>query len=224
MKKNAFLFLWAILILGCGSTPELNVDPDLLMEYNVIVHDSFGNPICGGTVIKSTFNKTVVITAAHCVYGAIYNVLYGGDATMYIMPQDQQLYQVTVGRYEPIFTDVATLETNTDPIPIQRAASIVLQEPEECEFVWTIGLGGGEPDAFSFGIVSKIGIIDHYGRTMNQFDCTAWYGNSGGGVFNADGDLISIVSQMGPQFHDEPETGWFYGATVEHIREVLNRK
>lgn len=224
--KNGLIVLAVMLLSGCEEFPttnDLNVDPDLLIEYNVILHDALKYPICGGTVIKSTTKKTRIITAGHCINGAIYNILYGGDPTMYIMPQNGKLYPVKIFDYEPIFTDIAILETVEDPIPLQRKANLLPYEPNECDFIWTLGLGGGEPDAFSFGIVSKTGVVDHYGRTMNQFDCTVWYGNSGGGIFNSDGKLVGVVSQMGPQFHEEPETGWMYGTTVTHMREVLTR-
>jgi hypothetical protein len=211
--------LVAIMLTGCSDTYiiyGLDVDPYRLTEYNTILHDSIQRPLCGSTVIESTDTRTRVITAAHCV---------DSGSTFYIQPNNEELYEVEVIAFNYNDTDLAVLQTIDNPIPVQPAALVAMNEPELGADIWTLGCGAGEPDALSKGIVSKIYVEGHYGRLMNQFDITVWYGNSGGGIFDYQGTLVGVVSQFGPQFErgwfgGEPETGWMYGVPVSKMREM----
>jgi hypothetical protein len=217
MKKILMLVLMIGLFLGCGdtiyNTEGLSVDPQVLLEYNVVLHWGDWGPVCGSAVVESTRDQTLIVTAGHCI-------LTGEQ--MLVETNDGDLYPVELLDYELIDSDLALLGA-TKPIPIQQAAVVALQEPRPGEDAWTVGFGAREKDALSKGIVSKIFTKGHYGRTMNMYDVTVWYGNSGGGFYDSQGRLIGTVSQFGPQFDGHgPETGWAYGCTVKHIRRLLN--
>lgn len=210
-----FALFFLMLFAGCGDNIYLNLetDPYLLTEYNVALHRSAGgDPICGATVIQ----EGVVVTASHCVDSpGDYHVQTNSGA---MIPVEI----IGIDNFET--SDVAILHPLM-PFPPQHRALLERREPVLGEDIWVIGCGGGECDALSKGIVSKLGVTGHHGMTMNQFDVTAWYGNSGGGIFDSQGDLVGVVSQFGPQFDrgysGEPETGWMYGCTVEAIRRLL---
>lgn len=195
---------------------NLETDPEILQEYNLILYKSAtSSPICGATLTDKG-----IVTASHCVDKA-YDYFVG--------PSDNLRYPVKIVAIDAFeTTDLAVLEP-TKSLPWQPEARVAWSEPDFGEDIWVIGCGAGECDALSKGIVSKLSVEGHYGMEMNQFDVTAWYGNSGGGIFNNQGILVGVVSQFGPQFgeNQEPEpdagaeTGWMYGCTVEAINRVL---
>jgi S1-C subfamily serine protease len=203
-----------LLCIGCINVyPDPEMDPIVLADYNVILHKSAdGGPICGATII----NPNTIITAAHCVINPY---------DYYIEPSDRKLYPVDIIAIDYFTTtDLAVLETRVNIS--QPTATVSSNEPRYGEDIWVIGCGGGECDALSKGIVSKLNVTGHHNTIMNQFDVTAWYGNSGGGVFDDTGRLVGVVSQFGPQFDrswysSEPETGWMYGCTVKAINNIL---
>jgi S1-C subfamily serine protease len=205
------------LVVGCINNNilvGLETDPSLLADYNVALHmEGYDGPICGATVV----DDHTAITASHCVDAAVGYL---------IEPNNGELYPVTIKAVNAFETsDLAVL--NIIGLPYQPTADVASSEPRFGDDIWVIGCGGGECDALSKGIVSKLGVKDHYGLTANQFDVTTWYGNSGGGVFDRYGRLVGVVSQFGPQFDrgytGEPETGWMYACPVAAIREILSR-
>ncbi|RLF68232.1 MAG: hypothetical protein DRN26_00210 [Thermoplasmata archaeon] len=184
----------------------------LLAEYNLPLYmENYSSPICG-----TTLTSRGIVTASHCVNGPPVQ-LYVQDSTGSLYPVEV----IAIDSFET--TDIAVLSIPRD-LNLNLRAEIAKVEPEVGQDVWITGCGAGECDAFSYGIVSKIYVRDHYGMIANQFDATIWYGNSGGGIFDSDNKLVGVVSQFGPQFNrqggGEPETGWLYGCPVKAIRQV----
>jgi len=212
--KKLLALLCLMFAVGCTDIDYyqmngLKVSPSLLASYNVVVQRDW-HGVCGSAVIKSDETETLILTAAHCV-----DFDWG---TYSIVTNDGQEHDAEIIKREYIATDLALLRTY-QPIPVQPATTPAFAEPAATTEAWTVGFGGGEPDAFSYGIVSKVYVIDHYDKLANQFDMTIWYGNSGGGVYNADGRLIGIVSQFGPQ--GGAMQGWMYACPVSAIRRFL---
>ncbi len=196
--------------VGCGDMYVyigLDVDPAILADYNVILHiKSDGDPVCGATLV----NSNTAITAAHCIAASYRDY--------FIEPSDGVIYPVEIIAVNAFETsDLAVLRI--EELLYQPVATVSTGEPRFGEDIWVIGCGGGECDALSKGIVSKLGVIDHYDMVANQFDVTAWYGNSGGGIFDATGELVGVVSQFGPQ--GGGKVGWMYGCTVGAINKIL---
>lgn len=217
MKKLALLLL---LCIGCGDTyyidnyiyEDLEVDPYQLVEYNVILHEG-EEAICGAVVIASKSSSCLILTAAHCTS-------WVGVKPYSVQPTDGNLYSVRVERREIETSDLALLEC-VDNLPIQIAAPVKESEPSLGETCFTTGFGAGVPDALSQGVVSKIYVRDHYDKIANQFDITAYYGNSGGGIFDAYGRVVGIMSQFGPA--GAGKIAWMYGCTAKAINEIIDK-
>lgn len=216
--KKLLLALLSLLLCNCGQdiyymTDGLMVDVDRLLDYNAILcHEERG--VCGSTVVYSDHDRTCVITAAHCVGWYIQHKIEVNDGTQ---------YNVEMEDAEIVNSDLALFCGKN--IPILDVASVAYTEPEVAESVWIVGYPAREKDALTRGVVSKINTTGHYGRPMDYFDITAWYGSSGSGVMNKYGQLVSVVSQFGAQF-DTPddhgaETGWIYGCRIKEIRRLL---
>lgn len=217
--KKLLLMVLALLLCNCGTdiyymTDGLTTDVDNLLDYNIIFqHD--GKGVCGGTIISSDQNTTCVITAAHCI---------SLRTPMSIEVNDGSSYNVELIDANIVSSDLALLCTEVD-MPVQIFSHVPYTEPEVAEDVWTLGYPARMKDAVSRGIVSKLNTTGHYGRPMNYFDVTVWYGSSGSGIFNKYGELVGVVSQFGNQFDvPEPhgaETGWVFGCRIREIRRLL---
>lgn len=216
--KKLLLTILALSIVNCTDIHNmydgLMIDPNLLLEYNTILqHNAQG--VCGSTVISSEKKTTCVITAAHCISMEKQSIEINNGNT----------YDVILIDMNSSTSDLALLCTNEE-MPIQNFSSVSSGEPEITEDIWVVGYGAREKDVVTRGIVSKINTEGHYERPMNLLDCTIWYGNSGGGIFNKYGELVGVVSQFGPQFdtpsYHGPETGWIYGCRIREIKALLN--
>lgn len=183
-----------------------------IIEYNVIVYKE-ERAICGGTVIASNTARTIVLTAAHCVldentkkpmkYGY---VGFNGD--------DKYRCEVVELLREQ---DLALLEV-TDPIKSKRVAPIAGSSPVNGDMIWVIGFGAGIEDIISHGIVAKAEVYSKHTKYTHcvLIDASAYYGNSGGGVFNVNGALVGVFLQNGPQ---HPADGlWNYAV---HYKEMI---
>jgi hypothetical protein len=214
--KKLIIFL---LMFGCGNDYRIYLDDaltiDTLLEYNIILCRFEGRCLCGGTVIESSDDGSVILTAAHCV---------DENADYDIKINDGTKYKAEVIGFTYDLADLALLFSET--LPKQRAATLCEHEPDLGSDVWLLGFGAAVEDVVSLGSVSKLGTQDHSNRKTNMFDITGWYGNSGGGVFSWYGHVCSAISQFGPQFYypsyHGAETGWMYGSTSEELRNFVS--
>jgi len=210
---------------GCGATDPVVINynitqpikqhsqVEVLKKYNVIVHRE-RKAVCGGTIIFSDKNKTQVLTATHCIMDDLqvpmsYGLINVGDG---------ELYRVKVVRFHRA-QDLALLET-TDKIKPQKTAPIARLAPVFGDEVWAIGYGAAVEDAVSKGIVSKTDSTGHMGTHVMQLDITGWYGNSGGGIYNKDFELVGVMIEFGPQ--GGRMSGWMYATHLVEIIKFLN--
>jgi S1-C subfamily serine protease len=218
MKKLFVLLFSCVLLQGCerdiyylydGQDAPHSVND--MIEYNVIFYDEIFGPLCGATVLESTEETTIIVTVTSCLK-------YGGP--YYIQPTDENLYGVEL-IYSNENSNLSLLRA-TSPIPIQISASVRSDNLVIGEVVWTLGYPAGVPDALSKGVLSKRNTLDNEEREMDQFDITGWFGSEGGGVFDSNGLLVSIISDFGPQAGSYGETGWMLGVPTNKIRSFVN--
>lgn len=93
------------------------------------------------------------------------------------------------------FLDIAVYRVNGDGAATRMAAaSFAQQEPEPGDEVFTVGYPLGWGPAVGFG---RIGNPNTFLPTVEsrlfQLDLSACSGNSGGGLFNADGEVVGVM-------------------------------
>ena len=93
------------------------------------------------------------------------------------------------------FLDIAVYRVNGDGPATRMAASVFAQqEPEPGDEVFTVGYPLGWGPAVGFG---RIGNPNTFLPTVDsrlfQLDLSACSGNSGGGLFNADGEVVGVM-------------------------------
>jgi S1-C subfamily serine protease len=191
-------------------------DKSVLIEYNVTVSDG-ERPVCGGTVVKSTENETLVLTAAHCIFDRDKKPMEYG----YVDFNDDDKYRVEVIDFNRK-QDLALLKV-TDSINIKEEALLAPTAPVASDKIWVLGFGAGVDDIMSDGIISKADVQSKWTPKTHCsiIDASAYYGNSGGGVFNEYDELVGVLIQNGPQ---HPGNGmWNYAVHLDEIKKFLER-
>lgn len=192
------------------SIPQVELAAQLI-DYNVtIITDSKG-PCCGGTITKYG-GEYFIITASHCVVNQD-----GSRTDSGLFKDGQKIIRWELSDIDRFF-DVALLRVTENYVP-KTFATLASYNPAAGERVIVIGFGGGKEDILSTGIVSMYETESHTGHPVGVYDGTAWYGNSGGGVFNEAGELVGVIVQIGPQA--PPLIGWTYFTRIMDIRNSL---
>ena len=232
--KRIFLALFLVLLiipLACNcsgisvvsnnttvpSTPSALITK--LKSYSVTLFhkDRILKGNCAGVVIHSSDKGTYILTAYHCIddkkgkpepYGF---VEFDGVG-------NRERYRTEPVTYDRV-QDLALLKI-TDKNPGKIYPRISPKDPVDGQEIWVIGYGARQRDILSKGIVS---IADTYSiHTYSHcmlVDASIYYSNSGGGVFNARGELLGIVVQIGPSF---PHHGlWGYAVHSQELRRFV---
>ncbi len=188
--------LFALVFMGlvaCASTQPARLVPppsDALEEARKAAHALDATVIlrtgCGGQFV----GLRLLLTAAHCV-----SELKVGDGISYITRHQWQEgyllpHNATLTRVDPE-GDIALLTTEDDAPAIVRIGVVS-------------GLGTpvqaiGHPDLEYYTV--SAGFVTQRDASVDGEDYTAaviavWYGSSGGGLYNAEWQLIGITSMM----------------------------
>jgi S1-C subfamily serine protease len=185
-----------------------------LIEYNVTISNR-ERPNCGGTVIKSDDTETLILTAAHCIWDELKDPMTYG----YVDFNNDDKYRVEVVDYSRN-QDLALLRV-TDKIDLKLAAKLADSPPVAGDPIWVLGYGARIDDIMSDGIISKAKTTSRHTPRTNCviIDASAYYGNSGGGVYNEDDELVGVLIQNGPQ---HPTEGiWNYAVHLDEIKKFL---
>src|SRR3990167_3339232 len=106
--------------------------------------------------------------------------------------------------YQDPKQDLCLLEipgANFSPAKIRNSQSVKIGES-----VFAIGNPQGTEKSLSQGIISNLHKVD--GGMWLQTDAVIYFGSSGGGLFDQDGDLIGITAKMGGNFGFAIPTQW----------------
>ena len=199
MKKYLFLILTSILSMCCGRPPEVRVDPVTKSEADtvaLVIEMPFNGmkvrPFCSGVWIGDEW----ILTARHCT-------LTDGDEDKeekYIASAEgtPKVYTAQVA-YRSEDHDLALLRIITGPA--HGWAKIALKSPRQGANVHVVGHPLGFWYTYLTGTVAGYreridGIVDTGGPKgpYLQIEAPIFHGNSGGGAFNDDNELVGICS------------------------------
>lgn len=233
-----FIFALAIFLSCCGNTQQYrgvarDVVPMVRKPYlaSVELITLTGQTYCSGTIIKNEAGKSMaVLTAHHCIDG-----------------QDKGIYISTA--YDSIIRKMLVVKVKSQldlaliisQEPMDRDgpyAKFARKDPKVGEEIWVIGCPSGEARVVTNGIVAKKQKSRDRVRNYLRITAPAYYGNSGGGIFNKYGHLTGVLTNMemgynyiigfgpdGPQEIDAvavyPKPGGFLAASLVDIRKLL---
>lgn len=107
-------------------------------------------------------------------------------------------------------------ETFENVKPVKIAKSIKVGDE-----VITIGSPLCNPYSLSRGVISNLSFTNPITKqNFIQFDMTVNGGNSGGGVFNSDGELVTIIQS---KIHEDYGYGLSFGANRNNLVEFLEK-
>lgn len=194
--------------------PLLNADEVYQAVSQSVVEVSDGEHTIGSGFVYD--NDGHVVTANHVIdeLTTIYVVFPDGRTTPASVVGSCSLSDIAVLNLERQF--------DITPLTLADSAGISIGEP-----VVTIGSPFDEEGTITAGIVSQLGRFEEIGdetegswiANLIQFDAPANFGNSGGPLFNAAGEVIGIViARVGPELGD----GIAYAVSANKVRRVAN--
>lgn len=133
--------------------------------------EKFGKAVCSGAFIDSAGD---IITAGHCAADA---------AEIEVVTYDQQHYSATIVATSSIH-DLALLHIDRQNTDHFKPATTI----ERGEKVSILGSPLGIPNTLSTGIIAKLD------GDVTLLDCGALPGNSGSAVWDANGDLVGVLT------------------------------
>jgi V8-like Glu-specific endopeptidase len=197
------------LMMGCSSSLRTPVRaPDGLHQHigaatvALVRIDADGDvlPFCTGVWIS----QTEILTAGHCI-------VHDEDGDNFD-PSGRKVYYVVQKEVKEVVDDPAALHLGkvkafeadhdlalivavAEGIPPHEWVEFASEMPGLGEHVFVVGHPRGMYWSFTEGTVSAYRNESTVGKVV-QVNATVWYGNSGGGVFDADGKLLGICSRL----------------------------
>lgn len=219
MRKLVVLFMG--LLVSCAGVNFNNVKETAIFldelresEVTLAAIDPFSGSIrgfCAGVIVDN--NK--VLTANHCTSvadaGNTIYVLYRNRLTLEVAPCKQDA-SVDLALLKVVDSDFKSFHPG-DIRAVRKS------EPELGEEVWTIGTPTGEEKVVTASRLSKHAVMTHMGFVGNLYAGAAYYGNSGGPLFDNYGRIVGILSQAG--ITRTPTGDWFFAVTAHDIRNFI---
>lgn len=209
-KWTKLLFIVALVMtmVGCGSSLKTPVrSPDGLHQHIGestvalvrITEDGDVRPYCTGVWIS----EKEILTAGHCVEH---------DDAEGVDPSGRKVYYVIQREVKEVLDDPAALHLGKvkawegdhdlalivavpEGIPPHEVADLAGEMPGIGEHIFVVGHPRGMYWTYAEGTVSAYRNESSVGKVV-QVNATVWFGNSGGGVFDADGKLLGICSRL----------------------------
>jgi len=192
------------------------VDANRLLNASVLIVNGFGEG--SGTVIKKTDTEMYILTCYHVVEGTDV-VSVGYNKT----DKTGRIGGMVIFAGEVIKTDIDNDLALVKTFVVDNNLEVVTlakNEPKRGDTVYTVGNPLGIPRNISKGILSNK--IDGFYIT----DALTTFGNSGGGLFNRDGELIGVpikvpVYGMTNDYLPVPESSLGHSISLPIIKEFL---
>lgn len=217
MKKTLiFTLLFSLIILSLNSPASITNGVSnaaraiVTITYEVKQVDTFGENYSdanrtGGVIIS----PTKVLTVAHLFDGVPAN----GVITISFSDNKTKITDVKIIKFDRkldlVLLSIPSIPEETQPIEIAS------QAPELGDDIFVIGF-----PSISLPVLRFIKYVE---APKGIFIFPAYYGDSGGGIFNSKGQLIGIMqSLMIVTTAETKQTTYFgYGTTLDKIKEFL---
>lgn len=188
-KMLLSVMLFGVFNVGCvkaASTDTIREVRDKVVELHIMLKDAppsvenkhkrkiekmAGKAVCSGAFVT---RNGYIITAKHCTEGA---------AGITVLTSDQQEYTATIIAQSPT-QDLAVIRIDRQHTPFFELAKSV----EQGQPVHTYGSPLGIMGTYTTGVVARLN------GDVTYIDCGVLPGNSGGPVFNDDGEMVGVAT------------------------------
>ena len=200
--KKAISILFLLAFVSCAHLPQHSVAPQIknIYDSSVSVGDKDMNVSGSGTILVNKKGSPMeVLTAAHVIRGMEKKWIERKEkklgepllAEFYVYLSYKDTPKKMVVKKIDEKRDLALLVGETKEMANGPYVKVSNNFPNIGDFVWVIGSPMGDTRTTTTGIVSNFEKSD--GRGLIRISAPMFFGNSGGGVFNSDLELIGVA-------------------------------
>jgi len=216
------IILICIIGLSCSHIKlEGWIKPNIRNIYlsSITIKDCDGDYYGSGTIIyNKKGHQMIVLTAAHVIIG--------------IKEKKKEICFNTAFDYKTRFTTIYKIDIKTDLAILHGknkeersgpSVNISLHIPDIGDQVVVIGSPMGEERTVTSGIISGFKVRKK--KVLYKTTASIFYGSSGGGMFNSDGELIGVAHKIldiqRTIFYTQIVPGGFFFIGLETIRNFI---
>lgn len=208
------------MLVGCAGAnfnTKYPVHEDYRLSYvsSVSICDAKGEAYGAGTIIKHERGESIqILTAAHVVVSFAER-----DMVMFACYAFTDKMAMLSPIKLDLTGDVAILKTVVKAKYNGPHVQVAKKEPKIGDKVFVIGAPMGKKLTMTLGIISNH--MKRGERELYRTDAAAFYGNSGGGVFNSDQELVGVLVGGEAIGGVAAVPGAAYASALPHIRKLL---
>jgi S1-C subfamily serine protease len=227
MKKTAFLMVLIFSLFGCVKndvlvpySPTINERISNIYNSSVSITDGTGEVFGAGTIIwNRAGEKMIVLTAAHVVTSMQNKGLLIRISLTHESGYRPMIVKPMIVKKINKKTDLALLEGMDNQKIGGPMVLIASQPPKIGDRLTVIGAPMGDERTVTSGILSKI--QEFSGEFYYRISAATFFGNSGGGAFNRNGELVGVAHaiQMVNFFIVVPGAAFFI--SLDNVKSFL---